>query len=125
MCLAEHLLGSHVNRSSGDLLRPEVLWVFAEREAEVGYVWPTLLVDQYVRRFDITVHQACLVCVVYGLGDRNHQLHELGRSELVCLEITTQAGVTGTSLMPELVAYAGITFDELVRWMVADASTRR
>jgi D-alanine-D-alanine ligase len=27
--------------------------------------------------------------------------------------------------VPELAAYAGITFDELVRWMVEDASTNR
>jgi D-alanine-D-alanine ligase len=27
--------------------------------------------------------------------------------------------------VPELAAYAGITFDELVRWMVHDASTNR
>jgi len=27
--------------------------------------------------------------------------------------------------VPELAAYAGITFDELVRWMVEDASTDR
>jgi len=27
--------------------------------------------------------------------------------------------------VPALAAYAGITFDELVRWMVEDASTNR
>jgi D-alanine-D-alanine ligase len=27
--------------------------------------------------------------------------------------------------VPELAAYAGITFDELVKWMVEDASTSR
>jgi D-alanine-D-alanine ligase len=27
--------------------------------------------------------------------------------------------------VPELAAYAGITFDELVRWMVEDTSTNR
>jgi len=27
--------------------------------------------------------------------------------------------------VPELAAFAGITFDELVRWMVEDASTNR
>jgi D-alanine-D-alanine ligase len=27
--------------------------------------------------------------------------------------------------VPELAAYAGITFDELVKWMVEDASTNR
>jgi D-alanine-D-alanine ligase len=48
-----------------------------------------------------------------------------GPGELVCLEVNTQPGMTETSLVPELAAYAGITFDELVRWMVEDASTNR
>ena len=34
-------------------------------------------------------------------------------------------GMTETSLVPELAARAGISFDELVRWMVADASLNR
>jgi D-alanine-D-alanine ligase len=33
--------------------------------------------------------------------------------------------MTETSLVPELAAYAGIAFDELVQWMVEDASTNR
>jgi D-ala D-ala ligase C-terminus len=60
-----------------------------------------------------------------GISRADNRRDDRGTGELVGLEISTQAGVTGTSLMPELVAYAGITFDELVRWMVADASTKR
>ena len=44
---------------------------------------------------------------------------------LVCLEVNTQPGMTETSLVPELAAYAGIAFEELVRWMVEDASLNR
>jgi len=44
---------------------------------------------------------------------------------LFCLEVTTQPGMTETSLVPELAAFAGITFDELVQWMVEDASPDR
>jgi D-alanine-D-alanine ligase len=33
--------------------------------------------------------------------------------------------MTETSLVPELAAHAGITFDALVRWMVEDASLDR
>ena len=43
----------------------------------------------------------------------------------VCIEINTQPGMTETSLVPELAAHAGISFDELVRWMVEDASLNR
>jgi D-alanine-D-alanine ligase len=33
--------------------------------------------------------------------------------------------MTETSLVPELAAHAGKTFDELVRWMIEDASLDR
>jgi D-alanine-D-alanine ligase len=48
-----------------------------------------------------------------------------GTGEVVCLEVNTQPGMTETSLVPELAAHAGITFDELVQWMVEDASLNR
>lgn len=44
---------------------------------------------------------------------------------LVCLEVNTQPGMTNTSLVPEIAAYAGISFKELVRWMIEDASLQR
>lgn len=45
--------------------------------------------------------------------------------ELVCLEINTQPGMTKTSLVPELAAHAGHSFEDLVRWIVEDASCNR
>jgi D-alanine-D-alanine ligase len=44
---------------------------------------------------------------------------------LVCLEVNTQPGMTETSLVPELAAHKGLTFGELVEWMVEDASLDR
>jgi D-alanine-D-alanine ligase len=41
------------------------------------------------------------------------------------LEVNTQPGMTETSLVPEIAAYAGYSFGELVRWMVEDASCDR
>lgn len=45
--------------------------------------------------------------------------------ELVCLEINTQPGMTPTSLAPEQALYAGHSFEDLVTWMVEDASCNR
>lgn len=45
--------------------------------------------------------------------------------ELVCLEINTQPGMTETSLVPEQAKHAGHSFEELVAWMVEDASCNR
>ena len=44
---------------------------------------------------------------------------------LFCLEVNTQPGMTETSLVPELAAHAGTRFEELVKWMVEDASLDR
>ena len=45
--------------------------------------------------------------------------------ELVCLEVNTQPGMTETSLVPDMAAHAGMSFGELVEWMVEDASCDR
>ncbi|MEO0815970.1 MAG: D-alanine--D-alanine ligase [Pseudomonadota bacterium] len=44
---------------------------------------------------------------------------------LVILETNTQPGMTPTSLVPEQTAYLGITFEDLVAWMIEDASCPR
>jgi D-alanine-D-alanine ligase len=44
---------------------------------------------------------------------------------LIVLEVNTQPGMTGTSLVPELAAHAGQSFEDLVTWMVDDASVDR
>jgi D-alanine-D-alanine ligase len=41
---------------------------------------------------------------------------------MILLEINTQPGMTPTSLVPDLARHAGISFGELVRWMVDNAA---
>ncbi|APX90565.1 D-alanine--D-alanine ligase [Brevirhabdus pacifica] len=50
---------------------------------------------------------------------------ERGLAGLFLLETNTQPGMTPTSLVPEQAAHLGISFPELVRWMVEDASCNR
>lgn len=80
-------------------------------------------VYQEVRRLALAAHLA-LGCRGVSRADFRYddRLEEAG---LFCLEVNTQPGMTETSLVPELAAHAGITFDELVRWMVEDASLSR
>jgi D-alanine-D-alanine ligase len=47
------------------------------------------------------------------------------KDELAFLEINTQPGMTPTSLIPELAADAGMTYGQLVAWLVEDASLDR
>ena len=41
---------------------------------------------------------------------------------LYLLEVNTQPGLTPLSLVPEIAAYSGIKFSELISWMVENAS---
>ena len=41
------------------------------------------------------------------------------------LEINTQPGMTKLSLVPEIAAYKGISFINLIKWILKDASTNR
>ncbi|MFZ0607159.1 MAG: D-alanine--D-alanine ligase, partial [Xanthobacteraceae bacterium] len=79
-------------------------------------------VYQDVRRLSLVAHSA-LGC--RGVSRADFRYDDRGTGKLICLEVNTQPGMTETSLVPELAAYAGITFDELVQWMVEDASTNR
>ena len=47
------------------------------------------------------------------------------KDRLVILETNTQPGMTPTSLVPEQAAFLGISFEELVAWMIEDASCQR
>jgi D-alanine-D-alanine ligase len=48
-----------------------------------------------------------------------------GTAGLILLETNTQPGMTSTSLAPEQAAFCGISFLQLVDWMVKDASCNR
>lgn len=47
------------------------------------------------------------------------------KDDLVLLELNNQPGMTPTSLVPEQAAHVGMSYDELVLWIVRDASCPR
>jgi D-alanine-D-alanine ligase len=79
---------------------------------------------QYVQDLALRAHQA-LGCRGVSRADFRYDDRPGGTGELVVLEVNTQPGMTETSLVPELAAHIGLTFGELVRWMVDDASCDR
>ncbi len=81
-------------------------------------------INQLIRKYTLAAHQA-LGCRGVSRADFRFDDTPGGTCELVCLEVNTQPGMTATSLVPELAAYAGWTFGELVRWIVEDASCKR
>jgi D-alanine-D-alanine ligase len=80
-----------------------------------------------IRKYTLAAHSA-LGCRGVSRADfrfDDPQLRSGGSGEVICLEVNTQPGMTGTSLVPELAQYAGSSFGELVRWIVEDASCNR
>jgi len=47
------------------------------------------------------------------------------KNKFYLLEVNTQPGMTKLSLVPEIANYSGIKFENLVAWMVKDASSNR
>lgn len=79
---------------------------------------------QRVQMLSLTAHRA-LGCRGVSRSDFRFDPSRSDGFGLVCLEVNTQPGMTETSLVPELAAHAGISFGELVTWMVEDASLER
>ncbi len=82
------------------------------------------IIYQNVRMLALRAHQA-LGCRGVSRADFRYDDQPGGTGALVCLEVNTQPGMTATSLVPEMAAYAGMDFGALVRWMVEDASCGR
>jgi D-alanine-D-alanine ligase len=76
------------------------------------------------QQYSIMAHQA-LGCRGVSRSDFRYNDQPGGEGELILLEVNTQPGMTGTSLVPELAAHAGHSFEDLVTWMVNDASIDR
>ena len=79
---------------------------------------------QIVQDLALRAHRA-LGCRGVSRADFRYDDRPGGTGDLVVLEVNTQPGMTETSLVPELAAYVGLSFGELVRWMVEDASCDR
>jgi D-alanine-D-alanine ligase len=79
---------------------------------------------QSVQELALKAHRA-LGCRGVSRTDFRYDDTPGGTGALVALEVNTQPGMTATSLVPELAAHAGLSFGELVRWMVEDASLDR
>jgi len=72
---------------------------------------------------------------VLGLAKKAHQIlkcrgitrsdFRFFKNKFYLLETNTQPGMTKLSLVPEIAKYCGIKFENLVEWMIKDASCKR
>lgn len=79
---------------------------------------------QKIQRMALKAHQA-IGCRGVSRSDFRYDDRFSEEGELIWLEINTQPGMTPTSLVPEMAAFAGFSFGDFVRWMVEDASCLR
>ncbi len=77
-----------------------------------------------IQEYSLLAHQ-CLGCRGVSRSDFRYDDGEGGSGELIILETNTQPGMTGTSLVPEMAAHAGYSYEDFVDWMVKDASCDR
>jgi D-alanine-D-alanine ligase len=78
----------------------------------------------FVQELTLRAHKA-LGCRGVSRADFRYDDRPGRVGELAILEVNTQPGMTETSLVPEIAAHAGLSFGELVKWMVEDASCDR
>jgi len=50
---------------------------------------------------------------------------KLNKGKFYLLEINTQPGMTKLSLVPEIAEYSGMSFINLIEWIIRDASINR
>ena len=88
------------------------------------HILPAVLSEDIYARIQDYSLRAHQVLGCRGVSRSDFRLDET-TGELIILETNTQPGMTGTSLVPEMAAYAGHSYEQLVDWMVKDASCDR
>jgi D-alanine-D-alanine ligase len=112
-----------------DIQVDNIFYDYEAKYAESGsrHVLPAIVpkdVFDYAMDLALTCH-CILGCRGVTRTDYRYDPSRPGTSGLFVMEVNTQPGMTPTSLVPEQAAYCGISFHDLVRWMVEDASCGR
>ena len=81
--------------------------------------------DDYKKILDIAL-QAHNILGCRGVTRSDFRYNESDKvNKIYILEVNTQPGMTSLSLVPEIANYYGISFNELVKWIINDASINR
>jgi D-alanine-D-alanine ligase len=91
------------------------------------HVLPAEVPQDIYRKVQQCALEAHMVLGCRGVSRADFRFNDAPGVEnpLVLLEVNTQPGMTGTSLVPEMAQHAGHSFPDLVTWMVQDASLNR
>ena len=82
-------------------------------------------VDLPKAKMDIVMNMAHKAHKVIGCMGVTRSDFKFFNNKFYLLEINTQPGMTKLSLVPEIAAYRGISFLELIEWIMQDASKKK
>ena len=82
-------------------------------------------VDLPKGKMDIVMNMAYKAHKVIGCLGVTRSDFKFFNNKFYLLEINTQPGMTKLSLVPEIAAYRGISFLELIEWIMQDASKKK
>ncbi len=82
-------------------------------------------VDLRKGKMDMVMNMAYKAHKVIGCRGVTRSDFKFFNNKFYLLEINTQPGMTKLSLVPEIAAYRGISFLELIEWIMQDASKKK
>jgi D-alanine-D-alanine ligase len=77
------------------------------------------------RKLDEIMNMALKAHKIIGCRGVTRSDFKFYKNKFYLLEINTQPGMTKLSLVPEIAAYSGISFIELIEWILKDASKKK
>jgi D-alanine-D-alanine ligase len=112
-----------------DIVSAEGFYDYKAKYAPGGsvHVLPAEVPREIYRKVQQSALEAHIVLGCRGVSRADFRFNDAPGAEnpLVLLEVNTQPGMTGTSLVPEMAQHAGHSFPDLVTWMIQDASLNR
>ena len=91
-------------------------------KAETRHIMPAPLSTQKYKEVLALAKKAHHVLGCRGITRSDFRFF---KNNFYLLEINTQPGMTKLSLVPEIAKYCGIKFEDLVEWMIKDATHNR
>ena len=93
-----------------------------EKKAKTKHLMPAPLKKQKYNEVLNIAKKAHKILGCRGITRSDFRFYN---NKFYLLELNTQPGMTNLSLVPEIASYAGIKFEDLVEWMIKDASCNR
>jgi len=90
--------------------------------AKTKHIMPACLSKKKYKEVLLLARKAHIILGCKGITRSDFRFF---KNRFYLLETNTQPGMTKLSLVPEIARYCGINFEDLVTWMVKDASTNR